>query len=183
MAILNLLTIDTAEGKAKQLLTAVKQMMGKEINLMSAMANAPAALEGYLSLSSALAGGALHPRLREQLAVVTAGYNQCNYCASAHTFLGSKAGIDEIELDNNLKGRSADFKTQVALSFALKLIEHRGQVDAEDIDLVRQAGYSDEEIIEILAHVALNTFTNYFNVAFDTEIDFPQVNAHQREAV
>lgn len=171
--------IDTANGKAKELLEGVKKAMGKEINIFGAFANAPAALEGYLNLNGALSKGALSAKLREQLALVTAGYNGCNYCASAHTYLGGKAGIESGELASNLEGKSSDSKTQAALTFASSLIEKRGRVSEAEVKAVRSAGFSDEEIVEILAHVALNTFTNYFNEAFQTEIDFPAVSTEK----
>ncbi len=165
-----------AQGKAQSLLEAVKQAMGSTPNIFTAFANAPSALEGYLNLNAALSGGALNPKLREKLALVTAGQNGCDYCASAHTFLGEKAGIQADELAENLKGRSEDAKDNAALVFASQLIEHRGHVTEDNVQAVKAAGFTDEEIIEILAHVALNTFTNYFNEAFQTENDFPAVS-------
>ncbi len=164
-----------AQGKSKDLLTAVQKAMGATPNLFTAMANAPAAMEGYLNFNSALSSGSLSPQLREQIALVTAGANGCGYCASAHTYLGEKAGLKKEELTSNLSGHSAEAKTQVALTFARRLIDARGAVSESDIQIVRDMGFDDEQIIEILAHVALNTFTNYFNEAFKTEIDFPKV--------
>ena len=172
------LTTETAQGKAKDLLEGAKKAMGKELNIFGAMSNAPAALEGLLGLVGALGKGKLAPALREQLALVTAGANTCDYCASAHTYLAEKAGVAADERTSNLKGKSADKKTQAALSFASQLVEKRGGVSEAELKAVRDAGFSDEEVVEILAHVALNTFTNYFNEAFKTEIDFPVVNAH-----
>lgn len=172
-----------AQGKAKDLLDAVQQAMGATPNIFTTMANAPAALEGLLGLNGALAGGALSPKLREKLALVTAGQNGCNYCASAHTYLGDKAGIEADEMASNLKGQSIDAKDNAALTFASQLIEGRGRVTEGDIQAIRKAGFDDEGIIEILAHVALNTFTNYFNEAFQTENDFPAVStAETRKA-
>ena len=168
-------TLQEADGKAKELLTAVNNQMGATPNIFTAFANAPAALEGYLGLNASLAGGALSAQLREKLALVTAGANGCDYCASAHTFLGGKAGIAADELSLNVEGTSTDAKDQAALAFAKQLITARGRVSAEHVQNVRNAGFSDEEIVEILAHVALNTFTNYFNEAFQTPIDFPEV--------
>ena len=165
-----------AEGKAKDLLDAVQQAMGATPNIFTGMANAPAALEGFLNFSGALNSGTLSPQLREQLALTIAGKNGCNYCASAHTFLGDKAGIDAVELTANLAGNSSDAKTQAALTFASQLVEARGRVSEADVQTVKAAGYTDEEVVEILAHVALNTFTNYFNEAFQIDIDFPQVS-------
>ena len=174
---------DNAQGKAKDLLGAVQQAMGATPNIFTTMANAPAALEGLLGLNGALASGALSPQLREKIALVTAGQNGCDYCASAHTYLGNKAGIEADELASNLKGQSFEAKDNAALTFASQLIESRGRVTESDVQAVRDAGFNDEDIIEILAHVALNTFTNYFNEAFQTENDFPAVStAETRKA-
>lgn len=172
------LTIATAEGKGKDLLEGAKKAMGKELNIFGAFANAPAALESLLGFVGSLSKGKLAPALREQLALVTAGQNSCDYCASAHTYLATNAGVAKDECAINLQGKSSDKKTQAALTFAAQLVEKRGNVSEADLKAVRDAGFNDEEVVEILAHVALNTFTNYFNEAFKTEIDFPVVNAH-----
>jgi len=168
--------VTQAEGKAKELLDGVKKAMGSTPNIFTTFANAPAALEGYLNFNTALSGGVLDKKLREQLAVTVAGFNGCNYCASAHVFLGGKAGVDRAELAANSKGHSADGKTQAAINFARALLEQRGKVSDDDLLAVRAAGFSEEEIIEILSHVALNTFTNYFNETALTTIDFPVVD-------
>jgi len=168
--------VTNPQGKAKQLLDTVKQAMGATPNIFTTFAQAPAALEGYLNFNTALSTGTLDAQLRETLAVTVAGYNGCDYCISAHVFLGGKVGIEKTELLANLKGRSANNKVQAAVDFARALMEKRGNVSNEDIKAVREAGYNDEQIIEILAHVALNTFTNYFNEMALTEIDFPVVN-------
>ena len=168
--------VTQAEGKAKELLDGVKKAMGSTPNIFTTFANAPAALEGYLHFNTALSGGVLDKKLREQLAVTVAGFNGCNYCASAHVFLGGKAGVDRAELADNSKGHSADGKTQAAINFARALLEQRGKVSDDDLLAVRAAGFSEEEIIEILSHVALNTFTNYFNETALTAIDFPVVD-------
>ncbi len=173
------ITIDSAQGKAKELLEGTKKAMGAELNIFTAFANAPAVLEGYLGLMGALGKGKLNPKLREQLALVTAGYNGCNYCASAHTYLGEKAGVSKDEMAANLEGLSSDSKTQAALTFATKLIAQRGRVNEADLKATRDAGFSDEELVEILAHVAMNTFTNYFNEAFQVEVDFPVVSTEK----
>lgn len=170
------ITAATAEGKAKELLEGTKKAMGAELNIFAAFANAPSAFEGYLGLMTSLNNGVLDRKLREQLALVTAGYNGCNYCASAHTYLGEKAGVNKEEMAANLAGQSSNKKTQSALNFATKLIDKRGHVSETDLTDVRNAGFNDEEIVEILSHVAMNTFTNYFNEAFKIEIDFPVVS-------
>lgn len=176
MTKLNPIDPNQAQGKAKELLDNVQQAMGATPNIFTTFAHAPAAMEGYLSLNGALSGGKLDGKLRESLAMTVAGFNGCDYCASAHTFLGDKAGIDAAELEANMKGQSSDARTQAALTFATKILETRGHPAQSDLDAVHEAGFSDEEAIEILAHVALNTFTNYFNETFGVEIDFPAVS-------
>ena len=163
-------------GKAHELLAGVEKAMGGVPNIFKVFANSPAALEGFLNFSGALGTGRLDTQLREKIALATAGLNGCDYCASAHTVIGSGAGLTENEITSAIKGQSPDTKTQAALTFAAQLVEKRGQVSSEDITSVKAAGFSDEETVEILANVALNIFTNYLNEAFQTEIDFPVVN-------
>jgi uncharacterized peroxidase-related enzyme len=167
--------VTNPQGKAAELLEGVKKALGSTPNLFTTFANAPAAMEGYLGLNGALAAGKLGAKTRESIALAVAGFNGCDYCASAHTYLGENlAGLSADETTANLRGESSDPKTQAALVFAGKLLERRGRTTQADLDEVRAAGHSDEEIIEILTHVALNTLTNYFNEAFGVEIDFPR---------
>ena len=168
--------VGDAEGKSRQLLEDVQRGLGLVPNLLKTMAQSPAVLGGYLGFSQALAG-ALTPALREQIALTVAGANQCDYCASAHTALGAKAGLSADELTANLRGESAESRTGAALRFARAVVEKRGFVSDDDLAKARAAEFGDAEIAEIVAVVALNTFTNYFNHVADTEIDFPVVKA------
>lgn len=164
-----------ASTEAQELLGAVEKQLGMVPNIFSTLAHSPAALKGYLQFSGALAGGKLSPKLREQIALATAGRNHCDYCASAHTLLGGKAGIKKDELDLNLTGCSNDDKTSTALKFVTEVIEKRGEVDKSAVAELSAAGFSDAEIVEIIAHIGMNVFTNYFNHIAATEIDFPLV--------
>lgn len=166
-----------ADGKAQALYQGIQQQLGSVPNIFKTLGHAPAALEGHLNNMATLSGGVLSGKLREQIAMVSAGTNSCDYCASAHTVLGKMAGVDEAELAANLKGQSNDGKTQAALSFANAILSNRGQVNDSDFSAVRDAGFSDAEIVEIVAHVSLNIFTNYFNHVAGTEVDFPFVSA------
>ncbi len=163
------------QGKAAELLDGVREALGSTPNLFTTFAVSPAALEGYLGLNGSLGKGRLGAKTRESLALAVAGFNGCDYCASAHTYIGEEmAGLSPEEAAANLRGNSSDPKTRAALVFARKLLEGRGRTSQADLDEVRGVGYSDEEAIEILAHVALNTLTNYFNEAFGVEVDFPR---------
>jgi uncharacterized peroxidase-related enzyme len=177
MARLNAVDPAHAEGKAKDLLTAVKAKMGITPNLTKVMANAPSVLEAYLQFSGTLAGGTLPAKLKELLAVDVGEANGCNYCVSAHTAIGKHVGLTDAQLVAGRKGTADDAKTAAALAFARKLVERRGQVSDAELAAVRDAGYTDGEIAEVVAHVALNTFTNYLNNVAETEIDFPKAPA------
>lgn len=169
--------IDEAKAphKTAELLAAVKRQMGGVPHILSTMARSPAALGGYLGFAGALSGGTLSAALREQIALAVAGVNHCDYCASAHTALGGNTGITGEELQQNLQGRSSSPEVQAALRFVTRVVATRGNVSDEDLATVRGAGFSDEAIVEMVAHTALNIFTNYFNHVAATEIDFPVV--------
>jgi uncharacterized peroxidase-related enzyme len=158
-------------------LDAVKAKLGMVPNIFKTMAQAPAVLNGYLALSGAIGAGKLPAALREQIALVTAGANACDYCASAHSALGKMAGLGTDEIKRNLAGDAWEPKARAAIVFAKKLVVDRAVVSDGDIATVKAAGYSDEEILEILGNVAVNLFTNYFNHLAATDIDFPRVDA------
>ena len=159
----------------KALLDSIHAAFGSSPNMFRAVANSPAALKSMWSAFGALGSGVIAPNLGEQIAVAVADRNACEYCLAAHTALGRKAGASAEEMQRAQAGESADAKTQAALHFALKLVNDRGQVDDADVKALREVGFGDEEIVEILAHVALNLFTNYVNVAFAVPVDFPAV--------
>lgn len=173
---INRIEESSAPARTAELLAAVRKQMGGVPNLMATMAQSAAALGSYLSFNSTLAGGSLSPKLREQIALAVAGANGCDYCASAHTVLGGMAGLSAEELSDNLCGKSSDANAESALVFARRVVETRGNVTDTDIAVVRKAGYSDGEIVEIVANTVLNIFTNYFNQVARTEIDFPVVS-------
>lgn len=169
-----------AEGKSRELLGAVKAKLGIVPNMTKVMAGSPSVLEGYLAFSGALAGGTLSPVLREQIALVVGAANECEYCVRAHTAIGRKLGLSPAELEANLNAGSSDAKVGAALGFAKAVSDQRGGVSDEEFALVREAGYTDAEISEIIANVALNVLTNYYNRAAAIESDFPAVR-HGRE--
>jgi len=169
--------IDRSDTSAerKALLDEIHGAFGATPNMFRAVANSPAALRSMWGSFGALGGGTLGARLGEQIAVAVADRNGCAYCLAAHTVLGQKAGASADEMAAAQLGESADGKTQAALRFALKVVAERGQVGSADVQTLRDAGFGDEAIVEILAHVALNLFTNYVNLALAVPVDFPAV--------
>lgn len=176
-------TIADAPDKAQPLLEAVKRQLGVVPNMFRLMSTSPQALEGYLGLSAALAKGTLSAATRERIALAVAEVNGCNYCLSAHTYLGrTVAKLDDAEIAANRSGTSNDPQADAVVRFAAKVARAHGQIAEADLTAVRAAGISDAAVIEVVLHVALNTWTNYFNNVFGTDIDFPVVVAINRAA-
>ncbi len=164
-----------ASAATAELLGAVKAQMGGVPNVLATMARSRAALAGYLGLSGALGDGILSAALREQIALAVAGANRCDYCASAHSALGRMAGLSADEMARNLAGEASDADAAAVLRFARRIVDSRGNVTDAELAALREAGFSDEAAIEILAAVVANIFTNYLNHLAGTEIDFPEV--------
>lgn len=174
-------TVDASPAAARPLLEAVNKQLGSVPNLFRLVGNSPAALEGYLGLSGSLGKGRLDAKTRERIALAVAEQNRCDYCLSAHSYLGSNlAKLDSAEMAKNREGSSNDPKAAAAVRFATRIVRERGHVSDADLSDVRAAGYDDAQIVEIVLHVALNTLTNYVNSVASTEIDFPVVTHHPR---
>ena len=169
--------IDSSNTTADRaaLLTQIHNAFGATPNMFKAVANSPAALKSMWGAFGALGGGVIPAKLGEQIAVAVADRNACEYCLAAHTALGRKAGVSGEALAAAQAGESADPRTAAVLRFVLQLVNERGQVDAADVQALRDQGVNDEQIVEIVAHVALNLFTNYVNVALAVPVDFPGV--------
>ena len=166
-----------ATGKARELLDAVKSKLGMTPNLMRVMANSPAVLDAYLKFSGSLGSGDLPAKTREQIALAVGQANSCDYCLSAHSAIGKMVGLTAEQILEGRRGSSAEPTTDAVLRFARQLVDKRGKVSDADLAAVRSAGWNDGAIAEIVANVALNIFTNYFNHVAETEIDFPRVEA------
>lgn len=174
MARMTLIDSGRAQGKQKELLDVVQKKLGMVPNLVRVFANSPAALEAYLNLDGALSDGELSVKLREQIALTVAEANGCDYCLSAHTAVGKSLGLSKDEILDARRGTSSDSSVAAALKFANNVVEKRGWVSDEDLEAVRNAGYGDGQVAEIVAVVALNIFRNYFNHVAETPIDFPE---------
>ncbi|OQW84322.1 MAG: alkylhydroperoxidase [Proteobacteria bacterium ST_bin15] len=169
-------SIEASPAASQPLLQAVTKQLGSAPNIFRVIGNSPAALEGFLGLNGALGKGKLDGKTRERFAIAVAEINGCGYCLSAHTYLGKNlAKLDDAEITANRNGASNDPKADAAVRFAAKIVRERGHVSDADVSAVKAAGYGDDEIVEIVAHVALNTLTNYINEVAKTDIDFPKV--------
>lgn len=172
----------TATGKAKQIFDRVQGNLGSVPNLFRVLGVAPAALEGYLSLGSALAGGGFDAKIREQIALTVAETNLCGYCLSAHTFLGNKVGLSSSDIANARHANATADKTDAILKLARNIVLERGEISDADLDQARAGGLSDGDIVETVANVVVNIFSNYVNHVARTAVDFAEVKPGQAEA-
>jgi uncharacterized peroxidase-related enzyme len=175
MAHINLVDPASSSAAVKPMLDKINGAFGVVPNMFKAVANSPTALASMWGSFAALSVGKLGARLGEEIAVAIANVNRCEYCLAAHTALGRKAGASAEEMAAAQIGKSSDPRTHAALTFALKVVRDRAAVTEADVAAVKAAGFDDEAVVEIIAHVALNLFTNYVNVALNVPVDFPAV--------
>jgi uncharacterized peroxidase-related enzyme len=178
MSYVNLNTTTVAPA-SQELLKQIHAAFGATPNMFKAVSNSPTALKSMWGSFGALGAGTLGAKLSEQIAVAIANRNHCEYCLAAHTVLGKNAGATAGEMIDAQLGKSSDTRTQAALTFALKVVEQRARVSQADVDALRGTGFADEQIVEVMAHIALNIFTNYVNLAFNVPVDFPKVALKQ----
>jgi uncharacterized peroxidase-related enzyme len=172
-------TTEAAPAASQSILAAVKAQLGVVPNLFRLIALSPAALAGFAGLSGALAK-TLDLKTRERIALAVAQVNGCDYCLSAHTYLGlNLAKLSADEIARNRRGASGDAKADAAVRFAAKVTRERGHVGEADLADVRRAGFTDAQVVEIVALVAENCFTNFLNEMARTDIDFPVVLARE----
>lgn len=168
---------EDAPAASQPLLDAVERQLGSVPNLFRLLGSSPAVLDGFLALSGAL-GRTPDLKTRNRIALATAQANGCDCCLSAHSYLGANlAKLDDAEMALNRQGRSGDARAEAALAFARKVALSRGAVSDADLAAVRLAGFTDAQVVEIVANVVVNVFTNVLNNVARTDIDFPVVRA------
>ncbi len=176
MSRINVVSQDTANAEQQALLAAIQKKLGMVPNFFGILANSPDALRAFLGLHGVAEAGVLDPQTRERIALVVAQQNSCEYCLSAHTAIGRKAGLTGDEIAANRAGTSQDARAAAAVAFAKALNENLGEVTQSEFNAVRDAGYSDAEIVEIVTHVGMNILTNLIGKASRVDIDFPKVS-------
>lgn len=180
MSRIPILSVEDAPEGSRALLAKVDERLGRAPNLYRIVANSPAALEALVTFHGALEKGDLDPLTRERIALAIAEVNGSDYCLSAQTYRVREGRLlDDVEITANRNGASNDIRANAAVCFAAKIARGRGRVSDADFAAVREAGYSNAEIVEIIAHVALNAFAGAANIALQTDIDFPRIGARK----
>ncbi|HEV7302392.1 MAG TPA: carboxymuconolactone decarboxylase family protein [Tepidisphaeraceae bacterium] len=177
MSRLTLIDPATATGAAKDVLEATKATFGATPNMVRAMANSPVVAKVFLDAFKTLGGGVLNGQEREAIALAVAERNGCDYCLSAHTAIGKMHRMSDAQLTGARHGQTGDGKLDALVTLARQLVERRGHLSDADLTTARAAGLTDAHVAEVVAHVAIAFYTNYFNHVAQPEIDFPVVRA------
>jgi uncharacterized peroxidase-related enzyme len=182
MARLTIHTQDSAPAKSQPILANYEKVLGTVPNFFALISQSPDALKAIAEMHGAL-GKTLGHKTRERIHVMTAEVNGCDYCLSAHTFLGAKLqGLSKEDMELNREGHSTDPQADAALQFAYKIAKSRGHIEDADVEAVRAAGFNDTQIVDIVAETAFSFITNLFNNTFKTDIDaaFPALQTKKR---
>jgi uncharacterized peroxidase-related enzyme len=182
MSRIDIVSHETANAQQRDLLSAIEGKLGMVPNFLAVLAHSPDALNAFLGLHHIAEAGQLDSPTRERIALVVAESNSCEYCVSAHSALGRKAGLSYAEIESARAGTSENTRAAAAVSFARALNNHLGDVTQREIDAVREAGYGDAEIAEIVTHAGINILTNLIGKAAQVDIDFPKVALNVKAA-
>ncbi|BDZ75305.1 alkyl hydroperoxide reductase AhpD [Methylophaga marina] len=179
MSRIKTITDDIANNEQAELFAAIQSSLGIVPNFLRVFANSPDALKAFLGFHHIAGNGSLDAVTRERIALTLAQKNECGYCLSAHTAIGRKAGLNTDEINANRQGDSQDAKAAVAVKFARTLAEHTGEVTNAEVQEMRDAGFTDADIVEVITHTGMNLLTNILSKASRVDIDFPKVELNQ----
>lgn len=171
---LDTVTLETATGETKEILTAINKKFGMVPNIFKGIANSPSALASIIGLTTPLQDGVLTPQEREVITLTVSQLNDCKYCLAAHTAVAQMAGLSKEETLNIRKGKPTDVKHKALVDFIKAIIDTKGFVSDTTLNNFKDAGYNDAAVAEVVAGIAYKTFTNYFNHIYETDIDFPK---------
>jgi len=179
MSRITTITNEIANTEQLNLLTAIQNQLGMVPNFLRVFAHSPDALTAFLGLHHIANHGSLDASTRERIALALAQQNECEYCLSAHTAIGRKAGLNSAEIEANRAGNSQDAKAAVAIKFARALVEHTGEITNAELQAMHDAGFSEADIVEVITHVGMNLLTNILGKASRVDIDFPKIALKQ----
>jgi uncharacterized peroxidase-related enzyme len=173
MSRITIAKLEETPEESRPILENVNKRLGFVPNLQHLMAISPNALNGWASLMGSLSK-TLDLKTRDGIALAVSEADGCDYCLAAHSFTaGNLAKLNAEEITINREGKSSDPKRQAAIYFAKRLVETSGKVSDVEFKAVRDAGWTDANIIEIIALTAQFLLTNFVNNAVQTPIDFP----------
>jgi uncharacterized peroxidase-related enzyme len=163
-----------ASGDVKALFDEIEKKMGAVPNIFTGMAAGPVLLKAYLQLDELIESGTLTPAEQDIVRLVVSQYNGCRYCLAAHTKTGSMHGLSEEQISAVRRGNPQDEKHRALVAFAQRILQTKGFLADEDLTAYRAAGYTDEQVCEVITIIGQKMMSNYFNHIHQTELDFPE---------
>ncbi len=172
-------TLDTAPEQSRPTLERLTRRTGKLLNIHAEMAHAPVVLAAYAGITEALAKqSSFDARTREAIALAVGAQDGCDYCQAAHTPSAIKSGLSEAQTIAIRRGELAfDPKLAALLAVVREAAANVGEVSDATWTAAQQAGWSDVQLSEAFAHLAVNLFTNFFNHYARTDLDLPAAPA------
>jgi AhpD family alkylhydroperoxidase len=160
---LPLIDPDTAEGAVKQTIDELARR-GPLGPMIRGMANSSAVLRGYLELSRAMKRSHLDRRVSERVSLAVQEWVGCDYCLAAHTEAARKVGLTEADIELARQGTATDAKIAALVAFAQQIAAAPSEVSDEQVAELRELGWRDEQIADVVGLVALNILTGSFNL-------------------
>ena len=171
------LTMDESASWTKKLFRKIEENMGVVPNMFKCMGNSDVGLDAFLAFNAGINSGTLGPKSVKMIILLTSQLNDCEYCIAAHTKMAIDAGLlNEQECLNARKGIGPDDKTTKMLEFTKKVKMTNGKVSNDDLQAVRDAGYTDQDIIEMIGSICLINFANLVSNVAEPELDFPELS-------
>jgi len=164
-------TIDSASVGSQPMLSGAKSAFGFVPNLLGMLAEAPAALESYLAVSSAFQKSSLTPAEQQVVLLAVSVMNECRYCVAAHTMIavGAKVPGEVVEALRS-RGPIADPKLEALRRFTEAVVQERGWAEQE-LPGFLAAGYTRAQVLEVLVGITQKTLSNYANHLAETPLD------------
>lgn len=165
-------TRDTVSEGNQALFDALKGQLGFVPNLYATFALSNNALGTYLALQSAKSS--INARSREVVNLVVSQYNECRYCLAAHTMLGKMNGFTDAQIIEIRKGTATfDPKLDALARLTRSLVAHRGHAEPRATDMFFAAGWTEENLVDVIMTIGDKIISNYLHAATDIPVDFP----------
>ncbi len=167
----------TATGDTKKAFNEAIEQFGAVINLFKVTGNAPNVLKGIFALNKEISSSTeLNDKLTEQVAMLTSALNRCDYCVNVHAKVGESIGLSRKDLILAMEGKANNVTVQALLNFTSEVVRNRGLVTDETLQEVRNAGFSDKALIEVIGIIGVYTTLQYIRHIANPEHDFPIVS-------
>lgn len=161
------------DSKSQKTLDSIKQELGSIPNIFSAIAYSSEALENYLIFSNKAGKSSFSQKEIETIKLSVAQTNECAYCLAAHTMLAKMSGFTEEETIQIRKGEIKNERLSILAKISKEITRNRGHISNNTFVEFFEKGFTEKDLINLLAVMVDIIFTNYINIITDIPVDFP----------